>query len=191
MHLYVQETDLPDSQLIEKTRIPLPRRPVFLRAILYTLLATCRYLLSRRRKPGLKISTEGAFPFCDLCYAHFCHRFFLSHHKASIGGGWFRRRARLLTHAWGAFTERIAFRSAATIVVPSHGIAQEIESIYAATVRGKLHVIANPVDTERFSRPPDFPFEALRERLAIPQDSFVLSFCALGNFERKGLGFDS
>ncbi len=187
LHLFIQETDLPDAQSVRKTKIPLPRRPVFVRAVLYTIFSTCAYFALRPRKAALKISTEGAFPFCDLCYAHFCHRFFLRRHRESIGGGWFRRGARFLTHGWGAFTERIAFRSAKTIVVPSHGIAREIKNVYPNLTQGKVRVIPNPVDAGRFSRPSDFTAAVLRQRLHIPQHAFVLSFCALGNFERKGL----
>ncbi len=188
MHLFIQETDLPpDTPLVKRTKIRLPPKPVFARAILFTLFSTCAYVFSRRTGSSLKISTEGEFPFCDLCYAHFCHRYFLSRHRDAIGGRWLRRTARIFTHAWGAFTERIAFRSARTIVVPSQGLARELESVYPAIVAGKIRLIANPVDTERFARPADFSTAPLREELHIPHDAFVLSFCALGNFERKGL----
>lgn len=189
MHLFINRTDLPDGALIRKTTIPLPEGPVFARAILYTLFSTGAYALSRRSKPGLRISTEGAFPFCDVCHSQYCHRIFLSRHRSSIAGTSLRRGARILTHCWGALCENLAFRWAKTIVVPSRGIAREIESAYPRLVRGKIRVIPNPVDADSFSRPLDFQAAAVHEKLGIPPDAFVLSFCALGNFERKGLRF--
>lgn len=189
IHLFTNRTDLPESELVRKTRIPLPRRPVFARAILYTLLSTLAYLISRKPKPNLRISSEGAFPFCQISYNQFCHRFFLSRHRNSIAGGWLRRAARIVTHSWGAITEKIAFRSATIVVVPSRGIGREIESMYPSLACGKIRVIPNPVDAESFSRPANFRPAALTGQLGIPPDAFVLSFCALGNFERKGLPF--
>lgn len=187
IHLFVNRTDLTASELLRKTTIPLPPGPVFARAILYTLFSACAYALSPASKPSLRITTEGAFPFCDICYSQYCHRIFLSHHRSAIAGGWPRRQARILTHAWLAICETIAFRSAKTIVVPSQGIARELESAYPRLVRGKIRIIHNPVDVNRFSRPVDFQTAALRHQLGIPAGAFVLSFCALGNFERKGL----
>ncbi len=34
---------------------------------------------------------QGVFPFCQISYAHFCHRIFLRDHRADIGGGPLRR----------------------------------------------------------------------------------------------------
>ena len=150
--------------------------------------ATCAYLAKARRTPGIRISTEGAFPFCNICYAHFCHQFFLTHHRKVLGGG-LRRIARLVTHKWGAATERIAFRSARTIVVPSQGLARELQAAYPNLVERKIKVIPNPVDTDYFSRPAGFDREAILSNLQISPKAFVLSFCALGAFERKGLRF--
>ncbi len=189
IHLFTNCTDLPDAQLVHKTRIPLPRRPVFARAILYTLFSTFAYLVSNKPKPNLRISSEGAFPFCQISYNQFCHRFFLSRHRDALAGAWLRRAARIVTHSWGAITEKIGFLSANIVVVPSQGIAREIESAYPHLVRGKIRVISNPVDADRFSRPADFRPSGLLEQLSIPPGAFVLSFCALGHFERKGLRF--
>jgi len=114
----------------------------------------------------------------------------LSRHRNALGGGYARHIARILTHTWGAFTERLAFQRARIIVVPSEGIARELQSAYRGVVRGKIQVIPNPVNAEHFARPGGFePGGVLRE-LDIPlRDAFVLSFCTLGHFERKGLRF--
>lgn len=187
IHVFVSRTDLPDSKLLRKTRVRIPKFPVFAHAILYTLFASCAYVTLRSHGKTLRISSEGGFPFCQISYNQFCHRFFLSHHRDSLAGGLARRMARLATHSWRAFTEKVAFRQANAIVVPSAGLARELEAVYPALVAGKIHVIPNPVDTEAFSRPQDFSTAPIYTQFRIPSDSLVLSFCALGNFERKGL----
>jgi glycosyltransferase involved in cell wall biosynthesis len=146
-----------------------------LRSVLFSLFSCFAYWLIGRRA-AFSISTEGTFPFCDLCYAHFCHRVFLREHRESIGGGTLRRSARILNHTWASFTERIAFRSARTIVAPSQGLARELMRAYPKLVDGKIRVIPNPVD-----------FPPLPNGRGSVNRTLRLSFCALGNFERKGL----
>jgi glycosyltransferase involved in cell wall biosynthesis len=83
--------------------------------------------------------------------------------------------------------EKIAFQFARTIVVPSRGLGREITSAYGEELRSKLSVIPNPVDVAHYSRPADFSAGAIRDPLSIPPNVFLLSFCALGSFKRKGL----
>jgi glycosyltransferase involved in cell wall biosynthesis len=71
--------------------------------------------------------------------------------------------------------------------VPSRGLARELESTFPTLTKNKIHVIPNPVDTRHFLRPAEFHLTAMRNRLAIPDDGFVLSFCALASFTSKGL----
>jgi glycosyltransferase involved in cell wall biosynthesis len=141
----------------------------------FTLFSCFAFWLSGLR-PSFSISTEGTFPFCNLCYAHFCHRVFLRNHRNKIGGGALRRTARILNHTWASFTERIAFRFAKTIVTPSQGLARELTTAYPKLVSGKIRVIPNPVDIG--------PLPGICRSV---DDTLRLSFCALGNFERKGL----
>ena len=175
LHLFSNRAEAPETQLVRKTKIPLPPGPVVVRSILFSLFSCFAYWFIGRR-PAFSISTEGTFPFCDLCYAHFCHRVFLREHRDSIGGGTLRRTARILNHAWAAFAERIAFRSARIIVAPSQGLARELMRAYPKLVGGKIRVIPNPVDV-----PP------LPNGRGSVSGTLRLSFCALGNFERKGL----
>lgn len=171
-----------------KVAIPLPRGPVLARSVLFTLLGCGTFWLRGGPKERtLKISTQGAYPFCDVCYAHCCHRLLLTRYRSQIGGGVLRRTARLLNYTWGALTERIAFRRAAMIVAPSKGLERELVSVYGSTVEGKIRILANPVDIERFRRPVDFERDTVRRSLGIPADALLFSFCALGNFELKGL----
>jgi glycosyltransferase involved in cell wall biosynthesis len=81
----------------------------------------------------------------------------------------------------------MAFRRARIIVTPSRGLARELESVYGPLVRGKIQIIPNPVDVESFARPLGFSPQPVYRRFGIPEDAFVISLCALGNFEWKGL----
>lgn len=186
LRLFCNRLQLGHAPYVRKTRIPLPPGPIVLRAVLFTLLSGFAYLFTRRGERCLRLSTQGVFPFCDLSYAHFCHLGFLRDRRSSLGGSLFRRAARLLNHIWGSITERIAFNSARIIVVPSNGLARDIRTAYPK-VAAKIHVIANPVNTAFYARPVGFERDALRTELGFSPDDLVLCFCALGNFEHKGL----
>jgi glycosyltransferase involved in cell wall biosynthesis len=155
--------------------------------VLFTLFAGVAYWYQVGRRPTFRIAAQGVFPFCQVSYAQFCHRIFLRDHRANIGGGRLRLIARYMIHIWGAFTEKMAFRRAETIVVPSEGLAYELQTAYPELVGGKINIIPNPVDIERFRRPQEFARDPLRLDLGCTAKEFLLCFCALGNFERKGL----
>ena len=98
-----------------------------------------------------------------------------------------RRTSRLLTHTWGCITEQIAFRSARMIVVPSEGLARELKASYPDLVADKIQLIPNPVNIALYSRAVDFAKGSTRAELGFNSQDLLLCFCALGNFERKGL----
>ncbi|HZS56625.1 MAG TPA: glycosyltransferase family 4 protein [Bryobacteraceae bacterium] len=187
IHTFVNRTDLADAPLLAQTRIPLPDKPVFVRTILFTLFATCAYALHRPDSPKIRIATEGAFAFCQISHTQFCHRYFLRYHRGAIASTWLRRLARTINHGWCCLLEPIAFRYAAKIVVPSHGMARELELTYPVLTRGKVHVIPNPIDVEDFVHDPSFDSTQIYQHLGIGRGAFVLAFCALGGFTRKGL----
>ncbi len=186
LHLYYNQLDLSKGEFTDRTQVPLPAGPVVLRSVLFTLFAGAAYWYQLGRRPTFRIAAQGVFPFCQVSYAQFCHRIFLRDHRASIGGGTLRRVARYMIHLWGAFTEKIAFRRAETIVVPSEGLAYELQMAYPELVVGKINIIPNPVDIDRFRKPQDFSRDSLRLDLGCTAKEFLLCFCALGNFERKG-----
>ncbi len=189
LHVFYNRIDLSKNAIPRRTHIPLPAGPVILRSILFTVFAGFAYWLKLRGRPSFRIAAQGVFPFGQISYAHFCHRIFLRDHRADIGGAPLRRVARYLIHIWGSLTERMAFKCAKTVVVPSEGLAYELQMAYPELVAGKIAIIPNPVDTARFRRPADFPADPLRLDLGCTAKDLLLCFCALGNFERKGLRY--
>ena len=174
--VFTSKTDLAASERVVIHKIPTPNRPVFLQNMVFTVLASLLYLI-RGQKQSLKISTQGAFPFCEIAYAHNPHKLFLTRYRQQISGGWLTRTARLVNYRWIALMESIAFKQARIIVVPSRGLADQLTEIYGEAVAAKLRVIPNPVDCKAF---------AGGVKPAVPRP-FTFAFCALGNFEWKGL----
>lgn len=169
-------------------RVPLPARPVFLRYWVFQILAFVRYRAWRLSNPTPHLiqSTQGQFLWPDVCYAHFCHRAYLQNQwKRSVSQG-LRRAARWVNHVYNGFVERRAFDRAKRIVVPSHGLAKEIGLMYPA-IAEKIEVIANPVDAQKLSCPPEFERVSVRNSLGFKGQHRVFSFLALGDFARKGL----
>jgi glycosyltransferase involved in cell wall biosynthesis len=174
LELFTTRTDLAPGAGVKIHRMPVPMKPVFLQSILFTIVSVA---LRPTRQNRIIISTQGGFPFCDISYAHCCHKLFLTRYRSHITGGFLTRTARLINHRWSAAMEAIAFRRASVIVVPSEGLAQELIAAYGPPLAAKLRIIANPVDCEAFS--PNTP---------TVEREFTFAFCALGNFEWKGLG---
>lgn len=176
--IFTARTDLENTFGVRIHKMPVPQKPVFLESICFTWAAVAFNLLSPFAKNATKISTQGGFPFCDVSYAHCCHRLFLAAYRSQISGDIITRTARLINHGWGAAMESIAFRRASIIVVPSQGLANELISAYGIAMAARLRVIPNPVDFESFAhgRP-----------AANASAPFTFAFCALGNFEWKGL----
>jgi glycosyltransferase involved in cell wall biosynthesis len=189
LHVFYNRLDLSKNDIPRRTRIPLPGGPVILRSVLFTLFAGLAYRFKLGGAPTFRIAAQGVFPFCQISYAQFCHRIFLRDHRANMGGSPARLAARYMIHTWGSLTERMAFKRAKAIVVPSEGLAYELQAAYPERVAGKITVIPNPVDTARFRKPDNFPSDALRLDLGCTAKDFLLCFCALGNFERKGLRY--
>lgn len=181
--------DEADGESKDWVRVPLPQRPIFIRYWLFQVLAPLRYLVWRlsNAKPAIIQTTQGQFLWADLAYAHFCHRAYLKGQwKQSTVTG-VRRVLRRINHGYNAFMERQAFRRVRKIVVPSLGLQRELTREYPE-VAGKIVVISNPVDLERYARPIDFDRAHQRAELGYDDSHLVFVFVALGDFARKGLG---
>jgi glycosyltransferase involved in cell wall biosynthesis len=177
LEIFTAQTDLQAQHGITIHKMPVPMRPVFLQSICFSLLAIVFDLCTPGNRKRLKIATQGGFPFCDICYAHNCHKLFLTRYRSNIVGDFFTRTARLLNYQWIAATEGLAFRHARLIVAPSRGLANELSETYGAAVAAKVRLISNPVDCRAFA-----------PRVArVPEGRFTFAFCALGSFEWKGL----
>lgn len=183
------QPDMQEDNAIEWLKITLPKKPILLRYVLFHLLAPIVFLKWKRLhgNPDLVQATQGQFASADIAYAHFCHRAYLKTQwpKSTVKG--IRRLARWMNHKLNAFFEARAFRRCKKLVVPSLGLARDLTSEYPE-VSEKIHVIANPVALEKFSRPEDFDRLSYRQQLGIETTDVVISFMALGDFSRKGLG---
>lgn len=171
-------------------RVPLPRKPGFLRYMLFNLLAPRalrKHIRQRGMPPALIQATQGQFIGADICYAHFCHRAYLQHQWEFQKAQGLRRLVRWITHHYNAQTERLSFLKAALVVSPSQGLAGELAATYPF-LKDRVCAIPNPVDAESFSRPEGFDRNPILAQLGLPGEARVLCFAALGDFSRKGLG---
>ena len=174
---------------VEFVRVPAMARPVLLRYLSFHLavpFAMAGWRLRGRRADCLQ-ATQGQWPGAAICYAHFCHRSYLRHQWPLSTVRGLRRASRWAVHRFNAACESAAIRRARIVVVPSRGLAREIELAYPE-VAGKLRVLANPVDIDHFARPPAFDRARQRAGHGFLAHHVVLVFVALGDFERKGLG---
>lgn len=183
--VYASEFDNPDPERIRFVRVPSVKKPLFIFFITY--LISSLFLRKKVRVENELIA--GAENYCffpELAYVHFCHRAFLMLQGALLirsgARGWFR----WLDHAMRAQLERTVYRRARLIVTPSAGLKKELIRTYP-DLRGKIRVIPNPIDAERMADLPGFDRKATRLGAGFSEQDLVISFAALGHFERKGL----
>lgn len=182
--------DKGETGRVRWVRVPLPGKPGFLRYMLFNLLAPHalrKHSKQRGGPPALIQATQGQFIGADICYAHFCHRAYLQHQWQFQKAQGLRRLARWIVHHYNARAERLAFLKAALVVSPSRGLAGELTQTYPF-LNDRLCAIPNPVNVESFARPEGFDRNPLLAQLGLPAEARVLSFAALGDFSRKGLG---
>ncbi len=165
------------------------RRPALAAFLVYLVRAWACYKRRWRRGDEFDLihATDCSFPYADVCYAHFCHRAYLSEVWPLVRGRLTPRAVHSwLTHAVRALIEARLARGARVIVVPSEGLAREVMRVYPNAAR-KVCVIRNTVDVERYERPRAFDRDAVRERMRTAEIHTAFVFVALGHFERKGL----
>ncbi len=188
--VFAAEFDNPHPERIVHVPVMSPLRPLALLFVTFHILARRawrRYSRADSRPPDLLQGVESNFLGSDIVYAQFCHRAYLK------GAGRFsadtlalRPFLRWLDHQLRALMEPVVYRDARDIVVPSHGLADELVREYPR-LAGRITVIANPIDTESLRMPADFDRSGLRRGLGFGANDVVLVFTALGHFERKGL----
>ena len=187
--VFAVEFDNPCPERITWIRVPAPVRPLSLLFLSYQLLAPLCYVahcLRRSLRFDLVQIVESNLWFGDLSYTHFCHRGFLRRDGARGSPSVLRGLLRWLDHRLHAAFEPWVFRRARSIVVPSAGLARELQAEYSDTA-DKLTVIANPIDLPRMEPPAHFDRREQRSLLGLGERDVVIVFAALGHFERKGL----
>jgi len=187
--VFAIEFENPAPSQIRWIRIPAPTRPLTLMFLVFHLLAPIYYAifcLRHRTSVDKIIFTESMLSFGDISYTHFCHRAYLKAYWAINETRGLRRFITWLNHAVRAAVEPWIYQRVGQIVVPSAGLKRELEREYKHT-RGKVTVIPNPVDVERFTTPQATMRTAIRSQLKIAPDTALFIFLALGHFERKGL----
>ena len=123
------------------------RRPALVAFLLY-LGGACIVYTRRVRGARFDIvqATDCSFPSADVCYAHFCHRAYLTEVWPRLR---IRRSPRSLhswmTHKAKSLIEARLVRRARVIVVPA-GDSRAISTGIYPGVREKIVVIRNTVD---------------------------------------------
>ncbi|MCU1335633.1 MAG: glycosyl transferase, group 1 family protein [Bryobacterales bacterium] len=179
----------PCPERIEWIRIPAPGRPLALLFVIYHLLCPLfywHYRMRRRVRFDLVQVVESNALVGDISYAHFCHAVYLREHWRSSGVRGLRGFFRYIDHKLHALMEPFIYRRVKSLIVPSRGLARELQNEYP-WLAGKVTVVPNPVDLEHCRKPPGFDASSFRREHGLDETSFVLVFVALGQFERKGL----
>jgi glycosyltransferase involved in cell wall biosynthesis len=183
------EFDNPCPDKIKWIRVPVPVRPLALLFLAYHALAPLIYLCHRirtGRQYHVIQMVESNLSFGTICYSHFCHRAYLKYHwkKSRVNG--LRGCLRWLDHWLHASLEALVYRRAKQILVPSNGLARELQQEFPFTAT-KIRVLPNAIDVELFQRPAAFDRQWFRSSLNLKETDTVFLFAALGQFERKGL----
>ena len=177
----------PDPAAITWVRVPSPTRPLALLFVVFHLLAPLAYLCHKIRTGNrfdIVQSIESDLCFGGLVYSHFSHTTYLRHHRTSRCG--LRGILRWIDNWLHAVAERFRYPAARLIVTPSAGLAEELKRDFQVAPE-RVSVIANPIPVRRMERPADFDRDDFRRGLGFAASDFVLTFSALGQFDRKGL----
>jgi glycosyltransferase involved in cell wall biosynthesis len=181
--------DNPCPERIGWVRVPVPHRPLALLFIAYHVVAPLIYWWYRfktRTHFDCVQRVESNFGLGAITYSHFCHTSFLKHHWRETNASGLRGWLRWLDHRLHAWLERPVLRSSAQILVPSKGLAVELQREFPE-ISAKVQVLPNAVDVDRLVRPAWFNRDEFRAKLGFKSSDVVLCFAALGHFERKGL----
>ena len=184
--VFAPEFENPHPDRIRHVRVPTPLRPLVAQFFVYHLLAPVAHWWARRRGAfDLVMCVESNLLHADIVHTHFCHHAYARGRTDWGDPGlvtWLRR----IDHMVRAWSEPLVYRSPKLVVVPSNGLRRELEMEFPH-LAGRVEVIANPIDTRRLVRPADFDAGEVRRELGFGPDDLVLTFVALGHFERKGL----
>lgn len=189
--VFAVEFENPRPSQITFVKIPAIRRPMFLMHLTFHFWFPIFYWYHRTAKGkrfDIVQTVEGNSLLGNLRYSHFCHKAFLAERwMQSKAPTLIRRAASYLNHKAHAICEEIIYRLKSTkaVVVPSTGLAKELDRYFGRWLRGKIFVIPNPIDFARYEKPKGFDREAFRAQLGLSRDDIVVIFTAVTQFERK------
>jgi glycosyltransferase involved in cell wall biosynthesis len=169
--------------------VPTVRHPALASFLIYLARACVSYELLRARGARFDVvqATDCSFPVADVCYAHLCHRAFLT----EVWPGLRPRMTPRSVHSWlghkaRALIEARLVRAARVIVVPSEGLRRDFARLYPGAAP-RITVIRNSVDLAHYAPPRGFDRRSVRARMETEESQTAFVFVALGHFERKGL----
>jgi UDP-glucose:(heptosyl)LPS alpha-1,3-glucosyltransferase len=180
--------DVPDVSL-SFHRVRGPSRP-FVFAYPWFLFAGT-IAVHRHRRGTVESTGAIVLNYVDFVSIHFCHRAFrrdLDASTASRSTFLFRTHARV-ARALARFGERVCLRPSrlGQVVAVSPGVAAEVREFYPR-LAGKVTVIPNGVDRNRFSPASPASRLAARTRFGLPVSGLFALFVG-GDWGRTGLAF--
>lgn len=170
-------------------RVLAPHRPMVALLLGFRLAGgrvtakACRALAGER---PIVQATEAVIANAEIRYAHFCHRSYLRHHWKATRPDGAVRALRWSMHAVHARWEPVAYRRTKVVVAASRSLRAELIGEYP-DLEPKIRVIANPVDAAEYRMPQGFDRQSVRRAWGVLPSDVLVSFVALGHFERKGL----
>jgi UDP-glucose:(heptosyl)LPS alpha-1,3-glucosyltransferase len=162
-----------------------PARPSFVRTWAFARAAR---VAERRAGCTVTNSIGAAALDADVITAQFCHAAFTARFGGIRGGSGIRAAYQRLAQAAFVSEERRAYGSPRLqrVIAVSHGTARELREHYGVAA-DKIVVVPNGVDHAVFHPAGDDTIKrALRDRLGLPQDTFLALFVG-GDWERKGV----
>jgi glycosyltransferase involved in cell wall biosynthesis len=187
--VFAPQFDNPRPDRITHVPVPVPLRPLVLLFATFHLalpLTKLIFHLKNHSRFDIEQSVESNSSIGSIIYSHFCHTAYLERQAAESRVKGVKGYLRWLDHKLHSLLEKSAYRRAQRVVVPSQGLASELLDFFP-NLQGKIFVIPNATDVEDLVMPGSFDQSAFRRTLGFSNDDFVLSFVALGHFERKGL----
>ncbi|CAG7632704.1 glycosyltransferase family 4 protein [Paenibacillus allorhizosphaerae] len=177
-----------DSEGVTFIKIPVIKRPVPIRLILFAIFASIRLLFVKRDI----LHTTGAIVFnrADFSTVHFCHSGYLKAtggSRVSSGGSFFRKLNSGLASFIARTMERIVYRPGRTkrLLAVSNRVREEVLADFPYMPE-QVGYLPNGVDIHKFKSIDDETKKKLRKQYGIPEEGHFLLFMG-GDWPRKGL----
>lgn len=182
--------NLKDRTGVRFVRIPVPKRPVPLKLVMFAILASIRLLFLKRDV----LQTTGAIVFnrADISTVHFCiagYRQAAGEARDGEKRSFLRRLNDGLVMKLALLMEKLVYKPKRTrrLVAVSNRVREELLDSFPYA-EDEVRVIPNGVDVHTF-----YPYSAsrkqeLRIRFGVPEQGRILTFMG-GDWHRKGLAY--